>query len=751
MCTFTPSFFHARQKQRKMIDNQSSAEKRATDFAACWNMTSDRGRQTWNFRFPQDVATESARRQFLENMDLAFRFDKATNPHTADQIFREKKSKNHFGPLPSDQNLHLCAEEGFRRGAEYLAAIQEPDGHWAGDYGGPHFLLPGLIITAYLTKTELPDPQKMLMKRYMLNHQNSDGGWGLHIEGESTLFGTVMQYVALRLLGAMSGDEPIVRARRWIQERGGAVGIPSWGKFYLSVLGAFEYDGCNTLIPELWLLPRRWPIHPGNYWCHTRMVYLPMSYCYGHRVRGEITPLIKELRQELYTEPYHEIRWNKHSFHVHQTDAYVKPNPLLKLLYAALNIYEKFHHRGLRKKALNFVWDYIHAEDEHTDYINIGPVNQVINSLAVWHQKGSDSEEFRKHTERWNDYLWVAEDGMKMNGYNGSQLWDTAFAAQAICAGKGEKIVPGARQKAYEFVDYTQIKEEVRDHRYFFRHDSVGGWPFSTNAHGWPITDCTAEGLSAVIALHAAGIGNQTVSEARLRNAVDLILSFQNPGGGWSSYEKQRAGKWLEYLNPAEVFGDIMADYPYVECTSACIRALCEFSHLHTDYRENDIHQAIKKGVQFIKKKQRPDGSWLGSWAVCFTYAGWFGLTALALAGESQSEEARKGCEFLLSKQNADGSWGESYLSSVQKEYIPHREGQVINTAWALLGLMNCRYPAPEAVEKGIGFLLRMQKNDGDWPQQSISGVFNFNCMISYSNYRNIFPLWALGAYTQFR
>ena len=30
------------------------------------------------------------------------------------------------------------------------------------------------------------------------------------------------------------------------------------------------------------------------------------------------------------------------------------------------------------------------------------------------------------------DYLWVAEDGMKMQGYNGSQLWDTAFAVQ-VC------------------------------------------------------------------------------------------------------------------------------------------------------------------------------------------------------------------------------------------------------------------------------------------------------------------------------
>jgi len=35
------------------------------------------------------------------------------------------------------------------------------------------------------------------------------------------------------------------------------------------------------------------------------------------------------------------------------------------------------------------------------------------------------------------DYLWMSEDGMKMNGYNGSQCWDTTFAIQAVyeCGG----------------------------------------------------------------------------------------------------------------------------------------------------------------------------------------------------------------------------------------------------------------------------------------------------------------------------
>jgi hypothetical protein len=46
-------------------------------------------------------------------------------------------------------------------------------------------------------------------------------------------------------------------------------------------------------------------------WCHCRMVYLPMSYLYGKRFVGPITPTVLSLRKELYTVPYHEIDWNQ--------------------------------------------------------------------------------------------------------------------------------------------------------------------------------------------------------------------------------------------------------------------------------------------------------------------------------------------------------------------------------------------------------------------------------------------------------
>lgn len=34
---------------------------------------------------------------------------------------------------------------------------------------------------------------------------------------------------------------------------------------------------------------------------------------------------------------------------------------------------------------------------------------------------------------------------------------------------------------------------------FWYRHISKGAWPFSTADHGWPISDCTAEGLKVGI------------------------------------------------------------------------------------------------------------------------------------------------------------------------------------------------------------------------------------------------------------
>ncbi|CAI5507087.1 unnamed protein product, partial [Closterium sp. Naga37s-1] len=206
---------------------------------------------------------------------------------------------------------------------------------------------------------------------------------------------------------------------------------------------------------------------------------------------------------------------------------------------------------------------------------------------------------------------------------------------------------------------------------------------------------------------------------------------------------------WI--LNPSETFGNIIIDYSYVECTSASIQALTAFTRAHPEYRADDIEQAIWKARGFLVDIQRDDGSWYGSWGVCFTYGTWFGISGLVAAGAryETSNAVRKAVRFLLDKQLPAGGWGESYLSSQDKKYVnlPGDRPHLMNTAWAMLALMEAEQHLrdPRPLHAAARVLVNGQMENGDFPQEDIIGVFNGNCMISYSAYRNIFPIWALG------
>jgi beta-amyrin synthase len=38
---------------------------------------------------------------------------------------------------------------------------------------------------------------------------------------------------------------------------------------------------------------------------------MPMSYLYGKRFVGPVTPLVLQLREELFAEPYGQVNWRK--------------------------------------------------------------------------------------------------------------------------------------------------------------------------------------------------------------------------------------------------------------------------------------------------------------------------------------------------------------------------------------------------------------------------------------------------------
>ncbi len=688
---------------------------------------------------------------------------------------------------PSIDNKPKTAPEAARKAAHFYSMLQTSDGHWAGDYGGPHFLMPGLIVAWYVVgqpDTMLDVEQRALMRHYLTVHQQSDGGWGTHIESPSTMFGTTVSYVALRLLGADADGDVCVRGRKFIQDNGGAIMTSSWAKFWLCLLGCMEWEGHNSVPPEMWLLPNWFPFHPGRLWCHCRMVYLPMGYLYGSRFiysEAESDPLIAALRRELYCEAYDKIPWSSTRHKVAPMDNY-SPLPLfMKVAQDFLALYERWgifqpFKNYFREIGLKFCAEYMAAEDLQTNFIDIGPVNKALNLVSAYHAANNDinATSVQNHMMRIPDYLWVAEDGMKMQGYNGSQCWDTSFAIQALSECKLLDEFPVMSQKVWTYLERTQILstevsraspayayESAANREKFYRHVSEGGWPFSTSAHGWPISDCTGEGLKGVLVLLQSktilgGVRDGSlpnIDQKRLHDAVNVIVTLQNEDGGWATYENNRGFGWYEQLNPSEVFGDIMIDYSYVECSMASLTALADFHAMFPHHRTAEIQYSIQRGREFMKSIQREDGSWYGSWACCFCYGCWFGIEGLIKAGEPASSSViQKCCQFLLSHQRANGGWGEDFTSCYDKDYAENGmdsygdDGSgVVNTAWALLALSAAKCEDVDAVRRGIKYLISRQLPSGDWPQEGIAGVFNRACGITYTAYRNVFPIWALG------
>ena len=250
------------------------------------------------------------------------------------------------------------AKEAAKNGALFYSKIQiEETGHWGNDYGGPMFLLPGLVFACYISNTRLSEEQRIEMVRYLTNEQNEDGGWGLHIEGKSTMFGSCLNYVTLRILGVEAEDKRCVKGRDFILKNKGALGIPSWGKFWLATMGLYEWEGLIPLLPELWYLPYWTPIFPGRLWCHARMVYLPMSYIFGMKGTCPKTKLILDLRKELYIEDYNSINWENGYKIVSKLDYWKKHTFILDIAncnFFFLKINKKFKHKN-KKKGFNFI------------------------------------------------------------------------------------------------------------------------------------------------------------------------------------------------------------------------------------------------------------------------------------------------------------------------------------------------------------------------------------------------------------
>ena len=498
--------------------------------------------------------------------------------------------------------------------------------------------------------------------------------------------------------------------------------MPQWGKIWLSFIGLYDRAGLNPCPPELFLLPHWLPGAPTRLYCHTRYIYLGIAYLVGSGFQADLGPVAQVLRRELYSDAGITHDAARHRHDLAASDAYERPGPGLLLAYDVAHRLGALLRRlpgtaRLRRRALDACLERIRYEQRATRYRGLSPVSGVLNTLALSAREpeSADAVASRDGIERW---LWQDEaQGARYAGARSTTLTDTSFALQALAAGIG--LTPQGRdamRRGYRRLVEMQACEELPGGNAHRRDPILGGWCFSDDAHRWPVSDCTAEALTAILACH--GVPDlippeRRIPADRLRAAAGFILSRQNRDGGFGTYERRRGGRLVARLNPSEMFGQCMTELSYLECTASAIRALQLFLRAGLAEDPTPLLQAIGRAAKLVLSRQREDGSWLGFWGINFVYGTLFAVAALRCAGLAAEDPAlNRAHRWLRSVQQEDGGWGEDFTGCLSSRYVASPTSLVISTAWAVLALLEIEAEPSEATRRGVDWLVARQRPD---------------------------------------
>jgi len=640
------------------------------------------------------------------------------------------------------QPARYSSTSALQRAVQSFLGLQRPDGSWEGEVAWCPLLTAQYVLTCHLTHIPIPLPRREALLRQFAAARLPSGVWGLHEKSEPYLMVTALVYVAARVLGCARTDPLLAAAEQFVRAQGGVVAIPSQGKFWLAMLNLYEWQGVQPILPEAWRLPQWLPACPSNFYCHTRLIYIAMAIIYGRKFQAPVTPLTEALRAELYLSDYHAIDFAAAREMLRREEVFNPPGIGLRLVNRLNRAYERWHPSDRRQRVLAQLVDQIRFELRTTHCMAISPVSGLLNIIALWLHDPADPDlaQARQGLETW---MWQDEQqGLRLAGAR-SQTWDTAFAIQALQVASRRLDLAAVVSRAQSFLVTQQVRVTIPDFEKYHRLDPQGGYCFAGAWHRWPVSDCTAE---ALLALRDAPA--ETDASETLPAAVRFMLRCQNADGGFGSYERRRTASTLEWLNPAETFANSMTEHSYVECTASCLAALCEYRRLQPAVLSRDIETSVRRGTAWLRRQQRPDGSWPGFWGVHFIYGTLFGIRGLLSVGVRSDERAiGKACQWLIERQKRDGGWGEHFRGCLTGRYVEHHESQVIQTAWALMALLEAQAPLRDPIERGIQFLSDKKLENGSWPKQDPAGVFFQTALLDYTLYRCYFPLWALALY----
>jgi len=601
-------------------------------------------------------------------------------------------------------------EAALDAAVHWLSERQDEEGWWIGE------LETNVTMTAehvlLLSFLGLPlDSIRSGAIQHILGSQRLDGSWAQYHDGPADLSTTVEAYAALKVLGVDPANDAMARALRVVHRMGGVAHARVFTKIWLALFGQYPWAGVPSMPPELVHFPLWAPLNLYDFACWARGTIAPLLIVISRR---PVRPLGAELGELVV--PGTESLLTR-----------VPGSGLFWWLERLQKLYERLPLQPGRARSRRKLVSWI-VERQEADGGWGGIQPPWVYSLIALHLEGMplDHPVMRKGIQGLDGFALEDEGGWRFQACM-SPVWDTAWAVLAL----RQAGVPREDPRLQCAVRWL-LEEQITaggDWQMKCRGVECGGWAFEFENDAYPDIDDAAVVVLALLAAASPGTADEAI-----RRAVHWMLAMRSSNGAWAAFDRDNTRE-IVYRLPFADFGALL-DPPSEDVTAHVLEML---AGLGFDLQEPNV----AGGLAYLRRMQRPGGSWFGRWGVNHVYGTWCVISALT-ALRTGSDMVKRGTDWLLSVQNPDGGWGESCHSYVDESTAGVGRSTASQTAWAALALQAAGLGEHPTCRAGLDFL-RERQVDGTWEEPEHTGTgFPRDFYINYHLYRHVFPTMAL-------
>jgi squalene-hopene/tetraprenyl-beta-curcumene cyclase len=625
-------------------------------------------------------------------------------------------------------------ENSIETSRNWLLSRQTPEGWWCAELEADTTLESYFILFKTLFGHR-DDPKIPKLAKVIRQCMLPDGGWNIFEGGPPEISISCLSYFALKLAGVSSSEPDMRRSRDAILKMGGVVKANTYTKYYLAFFDQYDWNHVPAIPPEMILIPTVSPFHIYDMSSWSRTIFVPLSIIYALKPTC-IVP--KECHiDELFAGG------REHSDLALARDKQpITWKNFFLLTDKALKIAEKFPIGPARRIAIKRAEQWMIERFKESGGLS-AILPAMMNSMIALKCLGyAEDHPLVKEGIHELDLLEIYDendDTIRVQPCV-SPVWDTCISVYALGQTGLDRNHPAMKQGA----SWLLSKQSKLPGDWAVNNPAPpGGWYFEFRNEFYPDVDDTCMTLMALE--HADAREGLQVQRAAMDRGLVWMLGMQNEDGGWASFDRGNDKEWMTKVPFAD--HNAMIDPSTADITSRVLESLSFRKEFHLG---NPIAQ---KAIEFIKKDQCEDGSWFGRWGVNYIYGTWQVLRGLKLIGEDMNKGyLRRGVEWFKHHQNPDGGWGESIASYEDPSQKGKGESTPSQTAWALMGLISGNQGQSQSVRRGVKYLIESQTADGTWDEIPWTGTgFPKVFYLRYHYYRHYFPMMALAQYRRFR